>query len=89
MTSSLEIFDAETMEHMGTRSFGIQWGVLNWVDWHEGHWWMTFANYDLPIGPNKSSYGHKANTLMVKLTRDFRPTESWTFPKVLWISLNS
>ena len=33
------------MEHMGTRSFGIQWGALNWVDWHDGHWWMTFANY--------------------------------------------
>jgi hypothetical protein len=83
MTSSLEIFDAETMEHMGTRSFGIQWGALNWVDWHDGHWWMTFANYDLPIGPNKTPYGHKANTLMVKLTPDFRPAESWTFPKVL------
>ena len=68
---------------MGTRSFGIQWGALNWVDWHDGHWWMTFANYDLPIGPNKTPYGHKANTLMVKLTRDFRPAESWTFPKVL------
>ena len=38
---------------MGTRSFGIQWGALNWVDWHDGHWWMTFANYDLPIGPNR------------------------------------
>ena len=58
MTSSLEIFDAETMEHMGTRSFGIQWGALNWVDWHDGTWWMTFANYDLPIGPNKTPYGH-------------------------------
>ena len=69
MTSSLEIFDAETMEHMGTRSFGVQRGALNWVDWHDDHWWMTFANYDLPIGPNK--------------TRDFRPAESWTFPKVL------
>ena len=68
---------------MGTRSFGIQWGALNWVDWHDGHWWMTFANYDLPIGPNKTPYGHKANTLMVKLTRDFRPAELWTFPKML------
>jgi hypothetical protein len=36
------------MYHMGTRSFGLQWGALNWVDWHDGHWWMTFANYDLP-----------------------------------------
>ena len=68
MTSSLEIFDAETMEHVGTHSFGIQWGSLTWVDWHDGHWWMTFANYDRLLGPDKTPYGHKANTLMVKFT---------------------
>jgi hypothetical protein len=83
MTSSLEIFDAETMEHVGSHSFGIQWGSLTWVDWQHEHWWMTFANYDVPLGPNKTPYGHKANTLMVKLTRDFRLVQSWTFPKVL------
>jgi hypothetical protein len=81
MTSSLEIFDAETMEHAGSHSFGIQWGSLTWVDWYNGHWWMTFANYDRLLGPNKTPYGHKANTLMVKFTRDFRPVESWTLPK--------
>jgi hypothetical protein len=83
MTSSLETFDTETMEHVGSHSFGIQWGSLTWVDWHDDHWWMTFANYDRLLGPNKTPYGHKANTVMVKLTRDFRPAESWTLPKVL------
>ena len=83
MTSSLEIFDAATMEHVGTHSFGIQWGSLTWVDWHDNHWWMTFANYDRPLGPNKTPYGHKANTLMVKLTRDFRLVQSWTLPKAI------
>jgi hypothetical protein len=83
MTSSIEIFDAETMEHIGTHSFGIQWGSLTWVDWHNDHWWMTFANYDRLIGPNKTPYGHKANTVMVKFSRDFRPVESWTLPKAI------
>lgn len=83
MTSSLEIYDAETLEPVGTHSFGIQWGSLTWVDWHDGHWWMTFANYDRPFGPNKTPYGYKANTLLVKLTRDFHLVESWTLPKVL------
>ena len=83
MTSSLEIFDAETLEHVGSHSFGIQWGSLTWVDWHDGHWWMTFANYDRPFGPNKTPYGYKANTLLVKMTHDFRTVESWTLPKVL------
>lgn len=83
MTSSLEIFDAATMEHVGSHSFGIQYGSLTWADWHDGHWWMTFANYDRPIGPGKTPYGHKANTLMVKFTKDLRPVQSWTLPKAL------
>ena len=83
MTSSLEIFDAETLEHIGSHSFGIQLGSLTWVDWKDGHWWMVFANYDRLLGPNKTPYGHKANTIMVKLTPDFRMVESWTLPKVL------
>jgi hypothetical protein len=83
MTSSLEIFDAATLEPVGSHSFGIQYGSLTWVDWHDGHWWMTFANYDRLLGPGKTPYGHKANTLMVKFTRDFRPLESWTLPKAL------
>ncbi len=83
MTSSLEIFDAATMEHVGTHSFGIQWGSLTWVDWHDGHWWMTFANYDRLLGPGKTPYGHKANTVMVKLTKDFRALQSWTLPKAI------
>jgi len=83
MTSSVEIFDAETMTHIGTHSFGIQWGSLTWMDWHDGHWWMTFANYDRLLGPGKTPYGHKANTVMVKFTRDYRPVQSWTLPKVL------
>ena len=83
MTSSLEIFDAETMDHIGTHSFGIQWGSLTWVDWYDSHWWMTFANYDRLFGPGKTPYGHKANTVMVKFTKDFRPLQSWTLPKAI------
>jgi hypothetical protein len=62
MTSSVEIWDAETMEHTGNHSFGIRWGSLTWVDFYNGHWWMTFANYDKPYGPGKTPYGYKATT---------------------------
>jgi hypothetical protein len=46
MTSSVEILNADTMEHIGTHSFGILWGSLTWIDWHQGYFWGTFANYD-------------------------------------------
>jgi hypothetical protein len=83
MTSSVEIFNAETLEHIGTHSFGIRWGSLTWVDWHDGHWWMTFANYDRLLGPGRTPYGHKVNTVMIQFTRDFQPLQSWTLPKAI------
>ncbi len=81
MTSSVEIWDAEKMEHIGNHSFGINWGSLTWVDFYNGHWWMTFANYDRPFGPGKTPYGYKVATQMIKFSADFRPMESWVLPK--------
>lgn len=83
MTSSLEIFDAATLTHVGSHSFGINWGSLTWVDWHDGHWWMGFANYDRPFGPNKTPYGYKVATQIIKFSKDFRMVESWVLPKAL------
>jgi len=81
MTSSVEIFDADTLEHVGTHSFGVRWGSLTWVDWHDDHWWMTFANYDQKIGPGQTPYGGKANTVVIEMTEGFEPVRSWTLPK--------
>jgi len=81
MTSSVEIFDADTLEHVGTHSFGVRWGSLTWVDWHDDHWWMTFANYDQRIGPGRTPYGGKANTVVIEMTDGFEPVRSWTLPK--------
>lgn len=83
MTSSLEIFDAHTLEHIGSHSFGIRWGSLTWADWHDGHWWMTFANYDRLLGPGKTPYGHKVNTVVIQFSKDFQPLQSWTLPKAI------
>jgi hypothetical protein len=83
MTSSLEIWDAQTMKHIGTHSFGINWGSLTWADFYNGNWWMTFANYDRPFGPGKTPYGHKAATQMIKFTADFRFVAAWVLPKAI------
>jgi hypothetical protein len=42
---------------------------------------MTFANYDLDVGPGQTPYGRKVNTVIVQLTGDFRPVQSWTLPR--------
>ena len=45
MVSSIEIFDTETMDHVGSHSFGIFGGSATWVDWAKGHWWVAFGHY--------------------------------------------
>ena len=81
MTSSLEIWDAATLEHVGTRSFGINWGSLTWIDFQNGYWWLVFANYDQPYGPNRTPYGHKLNTQLIKFTPEFQMLEAWSLPR--------
>ncbi len=83
MTSSLEIFDAETLEHVGSHSFGINWGSLTWADFREGAWWMVFANYDQPYGPDRTKYGNKLNTQLIRFSPTFQMLEAWTLPRTL------
>jgi hypothetical protein len=83
MTSSLEIFDAGTLDHIGSHSFGINWGSLTWADYRDGFWWMVFANYDQPYGPDGSKYGDKLNTQLIKFTPTFQMVEAWTLPRSL------
>ena len=81
MTSSVEVFDAETLEPVGSHSFGVMYGSLTWLDYKDGFWWATFANYDRLLGPDKTPYGKKVNTVMVKMDKDFRTLQMWTLPK--------
>lgn len=83
MASSVEIWDAKTMEHIGNHSFGIHWGSLTWIDRYDGFWWIGFANYDVPYGPNKTPYGYKARTTIVKFDDQWHWTEAWTLPKAI------
>jgi len=46
MLSSIEIFDAETLEHVGSHSFGITPGSATWIDRRDGLWWVAFGNYE-------------------------------------------
>jgi hypothetical protein len=45
MQSSVEIFDATSLEHVGSHSFGISDGSATWVDRRDGFWWVAFAHY--------------------------------------------
>ena len=83
MTSSVEIWDAATLQHVGTHSFGIERGSLTWLDYRDGVWWGAFANYNRVFDKSPLAYGNKFNTQVVRFDKDWRVAESWTLPDVL------
>jgi hypothetical protein len=80
MTSSVEIFDADNMQHIGTHSFGIQLGSCTWIDRHANAWWGVFANYSRTFGANQRPYGNSYWTTMVKFDEQWQLTQGWLFP---------
>jgi hypothetical protein len=88
MTSSVEVWDAKTMKHIGSHSIGTRLGSLTWLDKHDGYWWGTFANYDRtgrnPDGTNSTlPYGGKHNTTLVKFDENWQVLQGWIFPVAL------
>ncbi len=82
ITSSIEIWDARTMQHIESHSFG-RWvpGSFTWFDYHDGYWWGTFANYDR-LGPDGLPYGGgKSNTTVAKFDKDWNILQTWILPQ--------
>ncbi|UFN47124.1 hypothetical protein LPC08_13910 [Roseomonas sp. OT10] len=80
MLSSVERFDAATLRHTGSHSFGIMPGSLTSFEWHDGAWWAVWANYSLVFGRNQRPYGNTWWTQLTRHDRDMRQTGGWTFP---------
>ena len=78
MESSVEVFDARTLEHVDSHSFGIDRGSLTWIDRHDGYWWAAFANYDRVF--DGEVYGDTDNTQVVKLNDRFEVVAGYTIP---------
>lgn len=75
--SSAEFFDLKTLRPIRSHSFGITEGSLTALDWHRGHWWAVFAQYDAKGGEPGKDHRH---TQLVQLDPQFRPLARWTFP---------
>jgi hypothetical protein len=81
MTSSIEIWDAATLQHAGTHSFGIMWGSITWVDRHDGAWWAVFANYSRVFGQSQRPYGNTYWTTLVRFDDKWQWQQAWIFPQ--------
>ena len=78
MTSSIEIWDAQTLEHIDSFSFGIHWGSCTWVDRHDGYWWAAFAHYEK--WKHVTGKGSEWTTV-IKFDDQWNDLEAWVFPE--------
>jgi len=80
MVSSIETWDAGTLEHRGSHSFGIQEGSLTWVLPRDGEWWLHFAHYGGRGGVPGN--GPEWSTL-VRFDRQWRRLAGYVYPEAL------
>ena len=78
MTSSVEVWDTETMKHIESHSFGIFRGSFTWLDRHDQFWWAGFANYDrFAVATGRD---HRWTTI-IKFDDNWNLLESWVLPE--------
>jgi len=78
MTSSVEIWDVDTLEHQGSYSFGIRWGSCTWIDRYQDSWWASFAHYEKL--KNQTGKGNRWTTV-VQFNDTWQEQQSWIFPE--------
>jgi hypothetical protein len=80
MVSSIETWDAKTLQHTGSHSFGIGAGSATWVDLYKGHRYVTFAHY-------KSSADEPGRdprwTSLLQFDSEWRRLQGWVYPDEL------
>lgn len=80
MASSIEIFDPNTLNHIGNHSFGIAYGSATWLDYYKDNWYVAFAHY---TGRGSELGKDNSWTRLVKFNNEWQMQESWIFPKEL------
>jgi hypothetical protein len=76
--NSVEIWDANSLQHIGKLRVSLAGGHLAWVDLYEDAWWGVLANYTKKVGLPGYTKGTEATTL-VKFDRDWNHLQSWKF----------
>ncbi|MEZ5275071.1 MAG: hypothetical protein R3F07_01670 [Opitutaceae bacterium] len=76
-TSSIEIFDAETLEPVDSISLGHGFGSFTWLDRWNGEWFACFAFY----GNRAAEPARDPSwTQIIRFDERFRRLEGWVFP---------
>jgi hypothetical protein len=79
MTSSIETWDAATMEHAGSYSFGIRSGSATWIDFYEGFRYVTFAHYRQRVRADESDRD-PSWTELIQFDAEWNRRQAWVYP---------
>jgi hypothetical protein len=80
MTSSIETWDAATLRHTGSHSFGIFAGSATWIDFHDGFRYVTFAHYR---GASDETSRDPRWTSLIQFDSGWNQRQSWIYPAEL------
>ncbi|MCA9177540.1 MAG: hypothetical protein KDB14_23805 [Planctomycetales bacterium] len=69
--NTLEVWDAKSLEHLESLPFPGTEGAINWVDRHNGQWWIVFASYGSQAG----------RTRLVRYDDQWREQQRWLLPE--------
>ncbi len=77
MASSLEIYDANSLQQLESHTLGMRLGSLTWAVRHQGSWWACFANYN----DSGTTPGFDQRwTHMARFDDNWQELQSWLFP---------
>ncbi|MDP1930805.1 MAG: hypothetical protein Q8L60_05050 [Gammaproteobacteria bacterium] len=77
MASSLEVYDARTLQPQESTSLGMRLGSLTWAVRHDGFWWACYANYN--DGGSMPGFDQRW-THVAKFDDNWQELQSWLFP---------
>ncbi len=80
MTSSIEAWDAATLRHTASHSFGIFAGSATWIDLRDGFRYVTFAHYR---GASDESSRDPRWTTLIQFDSEWKQRQSWVYPAEL------
>jgi len=79
MGSSLEVFDAASLDHVSSHSLGLRdEGSITWTDRFGGGWIAGFAHYD---GNGGVPFKDHTFSNVVTFDSEWRRTGGWLFPR--------
>jgi hypothetical protein len=78
-TSSVEVWDVGTLEHVESHSLGVLDGSMTWVDRRDGAWWAGFAHYSR-LRETDPLHKDSSWTSLVRFDDEWCRTGGWVFP---------